>query len=169
MPQVERAGRVGRDELDHERLPLAAVGAPERLVRLEDRVEDGGHGACAQAEVQKARARHLHRGDAGGLEVESAGELLRDLPGGPPEPLRERERDVRGDIPVRGVARALHADAHVVHAELRERLLQRRADGVLRRLAQEPSPDVDGGFFSGAFAGSAFASPPPFSEEALFL
>ena len=59
VTDVQRPGRVGRDEFDLHLLPAAQHRLPEALAVGEDRLDDAGLGTGIEPEVDEPRTRHL--------------------------------------------------------------------------------------------------------------
>jgi hypothetical protein len=120
VADVDRAGGVGRHELDHDLLAAAQLrGGVRRRALVDDLGEDVVQPGGCEAEVHEART-----GDLDGLDVrrqvgvevldELGGQLARVAPG----LLGRGERHVRGPVAVLPVGRSLHRD-----------LLRKRFDG----------------------------------------
>ena len=106
----QRAGRVGRDELDDGRLAGVRVGAPPGRAGRQDVGEAGREVLAGEADVDKARAGDLDRLDERGVERQSGHERLGDGARRAAERLGEAERHVRGEVAVARVARRLERD-----------------------------------------------------------
>ncbi len=131
VAQVQGPGGVGADPLHHDGLALPRGAAAVPLVLLQDEPEVVGHRGRRQAEVQEARAGHLHAGDAGLLPVQGFGELLGDLTGSALQAGRQRHGHVRGPVAVGRVPGTLDVGVGVLHAQLRQRGQEGRADAPL--------------------------------------
>jgi hypothetical protein len=113
VADVQRAGRVGRDEFDDHMMAGAGIAAAVGLALLQDGARHRLLGGVGQAQVDEARTRDLGRGDqALGLRIglqggdQAGGQLARiGL-----QRLGQLHRDIAGDVAVGRVARALERD-----------------------------------------------------------
>ena len=107
---VQRTGRVGRDELEVDLLAGEGVGGAvaARLPRRRRRRPGPGR-AAATVMLMKPGSGHVDRGDAVGL-AQARGEQLGEGPRVGAGLLGQLQRDVGGVVAVRRVARSLHRD-----------------------------------------------------------
>ena len=117
VPQVQRAGRVGRDELQVQALSgkCAAPAVPTAGKDHDARQLPGG--GRVETDIEKARSRDLHRLDPRRLG-QLVGQRDRQVARRQADLLRHLEGEHRGVVAVLGVARSLHAgrlrqDGHV--------------------------------------------------------
>ena len=108
VPQVQRPGRVGRDELEVDDLTGGRVVVPVCRPGRHDGARQLACGRGVDGDVEEPRA-----GDVDGLDpgqpLEALSELRRDLARRHTGALGELEGDVRGPVPVLAVLRSLHA------------------------------------------------------------
>ena len=121
--QGDRAGRVGRDELDVHLLLLARLGAAVRRAGGDDVVGDLALRSGVDADVEEARTGHLDAGDAVG-PLQPCGHQPREVTRGLAGLLGELERDVGGVVAVALLPRALHGDRLGQAAGQRDRALR---------------------------------------------
>ena len=135
MADMHRAGRVGADEFDVDLAPLphvrAAVAGPLKQRRADDALPFGG----CKAQVQKARPRHLGRGDAR-IGGKAGGQRIGDVAGLLAGGLGQHHGGVGGHVAMGGIARRLDRDCGGIKARgqfarlfhLRQRTDHQRAD-----------------------------------------
>jgi hypothetical protein len=106
---VQRTGGVGRDELEVDVAPAQLAPGAVGPAARQDVPDQGALRVRGKPQVQEAGA-----GDLGGLDAvrarEGLGEPAGELPRWHPGLLGGAQRDVRGVVPVLGVAGALDAD-----------------------------------------------------------
>jgi hypothetical protein len=132
VAKVEGPGGVRRDELHHHPASGTLIAPAEASVLRENRVERRCYRSSAEAEVEEARSGHLDRSDPCSLQVEARGDVLRDHPGRPAEPLCQRHRHVRRKITEGGVARPFQAHRGIGDAQLGQHAADGSSDRVLR-------------------------------------
>ena len=109
-PDVHRAGRIRRHELEIELLAGEIVATAVGRSRLDDRPGEHAERPGGQGDVEKARARHVDLGDAVGL-AQPGGDRLGDLARRRAGRLGQPQGDIRRVVAVLGIAGAL--DDHV--------------------------------------------------------
>ena len=102
VAEVQRAGRVGRDELEVDRAALQAVARPVARRRRRRWPGDLALGVGGDPDVDEAGAGDLDRGDRV-VGAQPGGEQLGELARSSPAALAELHRDVGGVVPVLGV------------------------------------------------------------------
>ena len=127
MADVQRAGRVGRDEFDLYLLAAADPRTPVAAAGGQHRADHADLGARVEGEIDESGASHL------GLRHQQRNRQLADQPLGDfARVLLQRpgqlHRQVRREVPVRRIARPLKVD---------RRIVRRRGNAVQRLLQQE--------------------------------
>ena len=110
MADVERPGRICRDELDLDGFGLRRSGAPVVRAFVERAPDDAELGLGLDPDIEKAGARHGERLEQARCRQRRRarlGDLLGDLPRVAPQALGELQRDVARVIAVLRVRRAL--------------------------------------------------------------
>ena len=137
---MQRAGRVGRHELDHHALAGVRAAGAERLALVQHGARDRLLRRRRDAQVDEARTRDLDSVDqfaCAGLRLQVGRQLLGDLARIAPESLGDLQGDVAGDVAVRLDLRTLEHDRHVAHAEGIERARE-QVDKLLFLLGKHP-------------------------------
>ncbi len=130
VPDVERAGRVGRDELHHDGEPAPQVAAAIRAACAHELAQLPVQEGVAEPEVDESVPGDLRRIDAEGRKVDALEQPLGDLPRRLSQARREGERDVGGKVAERGIRRPLEGGIDAVRRpELTGRSGQRLAEG----------------------------------------
>ncbi len=124
---VNRSGRVGRDELEVDRDARIQVAIAVGLPRVDDARGNDARRGGIERDVDEAGPRHRGLGDAVDLR-EGGDELGRELAGNPVEALAELHRDIGGPVAVLAVARAL--ERHIRVGDLVRALPRDLAGGV---------------------------------------
>ena len=106
---VDRAGRVGGDELEVDLLAHLAGAGAVGGARLDHGARELARGRRVDGDVEEAGAGDVDARDARG-GGQPGGEHLGQRPRGHPGALRQLQRDVRGPVAVVAVAGALHRD-----------------------------------------------------------
>ena len=134
VADVQRTGRVGRDELDVHGPTLPHIASPVALASREHRLEDAGELRCSEKKIDEPGAGDFDLADQTLRELQGRDQPLGDRPGLLLERLGEGEREVGGDVAVRGVARPLELDRGGGQGHLQPRcgIRQRRADHLVR-------------------------------------
>ncbi len=109
VAEVQRPGRVGRDELEVHPLAVQGVGVSVLGAGLDDRASELTLGRGVEGDVEEARAGDVDAGNPGQLR-EPGRDQLRDVARRSPSRLRELKRDVGRVIAVLLVLRALDND-----------------------------------------------------------
>ncbi len=109
MAEVQRTGRVGRDELQVDVLPGEGVGVPVLLALGDDGARQLARGARGEAEVEESGPGDVHGLDLG-HRAQPRREQLGDGARGLPGPVRELEGHVGRVVAVVAVLRPL--DGH---------------------------------------------------------
>ena len=132
---MDRPGRVGRDELQVDLVSGLGVGVAVGVAGVDDVVDDDALRRRVQAQIDETGSGHLRRGDAVGPGQrlgQPSGQLARvdaDL-------LAELQRQVAGVIAVLGVARPLDGDHRRQRGGVERMLGQHRGRGGLEQLGQ---------------------------------
>ena len=133
VPDVHRAGGVGRDELDQDELRLSRFAGPVGLARFQRAREGPRQPAVGQKQVQEARPGRLEALEARPQALlQSSAEALRHLARRLPEDRRQQQGRVRGVVAEVGPRRRLQR--HLRPAARRSALVLTVARGA-RQLA----------------------------------
>src|SRR5690606_19966948 len=103
VPDVQWAGRVGRNEFDVDRLPCEGVVVTVSGPGVDDRLRERTGRCSVEAHVEEPGSGDLRRRNAGN-GGEAGGQLGRDVARVRTDLLRDAHRDVRGPVAVVTVA-----------------------------------------------------------------
>ena len=109
VADVQRAGRVGGDELEVHGLPGEGVVVAVAVALLDDGLGEAAGRGGVEGDVDETGARDVHRGDAVD-GADAAGELVGELARAGAERLRQFHGDVGRPVAVLSVLGPLQAD-----------------------------------------------------------